>query len=157
SSPCRSVSTPTRTTTPRPSGPAAPARPNRPVLNPDLALALELADEADVITMARFGAGDLVVDTKADLTPVSDADRAVEDALRRRRAAARPGHEVVGEEEGRSGEGEWRWIIDPIDGTKNYVRGVPVFATLIALARGDEMVLGVVSAPALCRRWWAAR
>jgi histidinol-phosphatase len=128
-------------------------------VNDDLALALELADEADALTMARFRARDLVVDTKPDLTPVSEADRAVEEALRRRLARARPGHGVLGEEEGgnRGAEGAWRWVLDPIDGTKSYVRGVPVWATLIALQREGQSVVGVVSAPALGRRWWAAR
>ncbi len=137
-------------------------------MNPDLALALELADEADAVTMGRFRAADLRVDTKPDLTPVSEADRAVEERLRRHLARARPDHGVLGEEmgdHGREGSG-WRWVIDPIDGTKNYVRGVPVWATLIALQQrrpaspernGSQTVLGVVSAPALGRRWWAAR
>ena len=128
-------------------------------MNDDLALALQLADEADALTMARFRARDLVVDTKPDLTPVSEADRAVEEAMRRRLARARPGHGVVGEEEGgrREADAGWRWVLDPIDGTKNYVRGVPVWATLIALQRDGESVVGVVSAPGLGRRWWAAR
>jgi histidinol-phosphatase len=128
-------------------------------VNADLALALELADDADALTLARFRAADLVVDTKPDLTPVSEADRAVEEALRRRLARERPGHGVVGEEMGDdpgAGDG-WRWVLDPIDGTKNYVRGVPVWATLIALQHDGETVVGVVSAPALGRRWWAAR
>jgi len=112
--------------------------------------------------MARFGAGDLVVETKPDLTPVTEADRAVEEALRRRIGAERPGHGVLGEEldeelGGAGGGTGWRWVLDPIDGTKNYVRGVPVWATLIALQHDGEGVLGVVSAPAMGRRWWAAR
>jgi histidinol-phosphatase len=123
----------------------------------DLALAVTLADAADTITSGRFGAADLVVDTKPDLTPVSDADRAVEESLRRRLADARPDDAVWGEEFGLSGDARRRWVIDPIDGTKNYVRGVPVWATLIGLLDGDDAVLGVVSAPALGRRWWAAR
>jgi histidinol-phosphatase len=126
----------------------------------DLILALELADAADGITMARFRAADLRVDTKPDLTPVTEADHAVEAELRRRLAAARPGQAVLGEENPdlgcRAGAAQ-RWIVDPIDGTKNYVRGVPVWATLVALERDGRMVLGVVSAPALGRRWWAAR
>lgn len=116
---------------------------------------------ADGLAMARFGATDLVVDTKPDLTPVTEADRAVEQALRRRIGAERPGHSVLGEEMGGDDSpgapSGWRWVLDPIDGTKNYVRGVPVWATLIALQHGGEGVLGVVSAPALGRRWWAAR
>lgn len=123
----------------------------------DLALALELADLADAITMPRYRASDLVVATKPDLTPVSEADTAVERALRSRVAAARPGDAVVGEEYGTTGTGPRRWIVDPIDGTKNYVRGVPVWATLIALQENGVTTVGVVSAPALGRRWWAAR
>jgi histidinol-phosphatase len=128
-------------------------------LNPDLGLALELCDVADATTLARFRAADLVIDTKPDLTPVSDVDRAVEAVMRDRLAAARPTHDVLGEEFGATGVrgSEWRWLVDPIDGTKNYVRGIPVFATLLALQCGSETVLGVVSAPALGRRWWAAR
>jgi histidinol-phosphatase len=123
----------------------------------DLTLALALADAADAITRARFGAADLVVEAKPDLTPVSDADRQVEQVLRDQLAAARPTDAVSGEEFPDTGDARRRWVIDPIDGTKNYVRGVPVWATLIALLDGDDAVLGVVSAPALGRRWWAAR
>jgi len=117
-----------------------------------------LADLADVMTLARFRDRDLVVSTKPDLTPVTEADRTVEQALRDRIAQARPGHAIVGEElADKQGQGGWRWILDPIDGTKNYVRGIPVWATCIALQSDDEGVVGVVSAPALGRRWWAAR
>jgi histidinol-phosphatase len=123
----------------------------------DLSLAISLADAADAITIGRFGAVDLVVETKPDLTPVSDADRAVEESLRARIADARPSDAVWGEEFGEAGDGPRRWLIDPIDGTKNFVRGVPVWATLIGLLDGDDPVLGVVSAPSLGRRWWAAR
>jgi len=123
----------------------------------DLALARSMADAADAITLARFGAADLVVEAKPDLTPVSDADRAVEQALRARLAAERPGDAVCGEEFGSAGSSSRRWVIDPVDGTKNFVRNVPVWATLIGLLDGDEAVLGVVSAPALGRRWWACR
>jgi histidinol-phosphatase len=123
----------------------------------DLALALELADLADSITLPRFRAADLLVETKPDLTPVSEADRAVERAIRERLARARPGEPVFGEEEGGDTAGDVRWILDPIDATRNYVRGIPVYATLIALERAGEIVTGVVSAPALARRWWAAR
>jgi len=127
----------------------------------ELTLALELADEADAVTLARFRASDLVVETKPDLTPVSEVDLAVEAALRRRLGEDRPGHAVLGEEGGDrpgSGPGSTRqWILDPVDGTKNYVRGVPVWATLIALKQQGETLVGVVSAPALGRRWWAAR
>ncbi|MEA2716028.1 MAG: histidinol-phosphatase, partial [Actinomycetota bacterium] len=127
---------------------------------PDLTLALELADVADGISMARFRDVDLLVETKPDLTPVTEVDHAVEDALRRRLGVARPGQAILGEERGEdvcASGASARWIVDPIDGTKNYVRGVPVWATLIALQRDGRMVVGVVSAPALGRRWWAAR
>ena len=123
----------------------------------DLALAHELADTADAITTARFRALDLHVESKPDLTPVSDADRSVEQALRALVASRRPGDAVLGEEYGDEGSGPRRWVIDPIDGTKNFVRGVPVWASLIALQVEGEVVAGVVSAPALGRRWWAAR
>ena len=131
-----------------------------PVASPysaDLELAHALADAADAITRDRFGAADLVVESKPDLTPVSDADRAVEQAIRATLAAARPDDAISGEEFGTSGTGPRRWVIDPIDGTKNFVRNVPVWATLIGLLDGDRPVVGVVSAPALGRRWWAAR
>jgi len=127
-----------------------------------LQLALELADLADDITMDRFRAHDLKVATKPDLTPVSEADEAVEHAIRARLAAATTGHLVLGEEFGtQTGAGdddaEFRWIIDPIDGTKSYVRGVPIWATLIGLERAGELIVGVASAPALGMRWWAGR
>jgi histidinol-phosphatase len=123
----------------------------------DLDLAISLADIADPISMARFRADDLVVETKPDLTPVSEADRSVEQAIRAELARVRPEDGILGEEFGTQGSQERRWVIDPIDGTKNYVRGVPVWSTLIGLMRGDEVVIGVVSAPALGRRWWAGR
>ena len=123
----------------------------------DLALALELADRADALSLARFRALDLVVETKPDLTPVSDADRGVEAVLRELVAERRPDDALIGEEYGDTGGGDRRWIVDPIDGTKNFVRGMPVWATLIALSDHDRIVVGVVSAPALGRRWWAAR
>ncbi|MEJ5929215.1 histidinol-phosphatase [Corynebacterium sp. H128] len=123
----------------------------------DLALAIELADIADRITLDRFEASDLRVDSKPDLTPVSDADLAVEEALRERLAADRPADSIIGEEFGGDATFAGRqWVIDPIDGTKNFVRGVPVYATLIALLVDGRPVVGVVSAPALCRRWWAS-
>jgi len=125
----------------------------------DLALALELADLADSITLRRYRAKDLIVETKRDLTPVTEADRAVEQAIRERLAAARPGDAIVGEEYGATerGSSARRWIVDPIDGTKSYVRGMPTWSTLIALSVDDEIAVGVVSAPALPRRWWAGR
>jgi histidinol-phosphatase len=122
----------------------------------DLDFALSLADDADALSLPRFRAVDLHVETKPDLTPVTDADRAVERALRERIARERPGEGVLGEEEGDDG-GDIRWILDPIDGTKNFSRGIPVWATLIALEREGEIVCGVASAPALGHRWWAAR
>jgi histidinol-phosphatase len=122
----------------------------------DLAFALELADLADSLSLPRFRAADLHVETKPDLTPVTDADRAVERALRERIAAGRPGEGVFGEEEGDDG-GSVRWIVDPIDGTRNFSRGIPVWATLIALERNSAVTAAVVSAPALDRRWWARR
>jgi histidinol-phosphatase len=122
-----------------------------------LDLALEMADIADAITMARFRAHDLEVTTKPDLTPVSEADQAVERAMLERLAEL-PDHSVMGEEYGtREGTSAYRWIVDPIDGTKNYVRGVPIWATLLGLEHAGDLVLGVVSAPALHTRWWAAR
>ncbi len=123
-----------------------------------LDLALELADIADAITMARFRASDLRVSTKPDLTPVSEADEAVERAIRDRLVAF-PGHAVLGEEFGAddAAGAEYRWIIDPIDGTKNYVRGVPIWATLVGLEQAGELVVGVAAAPALGMRWWAGR
>lgn len=122
----------------------------------DLRYALELADAADAVTLARFRAGDLRVETKADLTPVTDADHATERLIRERIASDRPGEGVLGEEEG-DGGGRVRWIVDPIDGTRNFSRGIPVWATLIALERDGVIACGVVSAPALGRRWWAER
>jgi histidinol-phosphatase len=125
-------------------------------VNADLAYALELAHAADALTLPRFRASDLHIETKPDLTPVTDADRATERMLRDRIAKDRPGESVFGEEEGDDG-GAVRWIVDPIDGTRNFLRGIPVWATLIALERESQFVCGVVSAPALGRRWWAAR
>jgi histidinol-phosphatase len=125
-------------------------------VNADLAYALELADAADAVTLPRFRAADLHVETKPDLTPVTDADRTAERLLRERIEHERPGESVFGEEEGDDG-GTVRWIVDPIDGTRNFSRGIPVWATLIALERDGRVVCGVASAPALGRRWWAAR
>ena len=123
----------------------------------DLSLALALADAADAVSLPRFGSLDLQVETKPDHTPVSDADTATERAIRAVLERRRPHDAVVGEEYGESGGGPRRWVVDPVDGTKNFVRGVPVWATLIALMEADEVYVGVVSAPALCRRWWASR
>jgi histidinol-phosphatase len=126
----------------------------------DLALAHVLADTADSIAVARFRAQDLHVTAKPDLTPVSDADTTIEKALRGTLARSRPRDGVLGEEygatEAAAGPGNRQWVLDPIDGTKNFVRGVPIWATLIALMDHDRPVVGLVSAPALGRRWWAA-
>ena len=122
----------------------------------DLRLAHVIADQVDAVTMSRFRAQDLLVETKPDHTPVSDADRLAEEIVRAQLGRTRPRDAVVGEEFPTTGHGPRRWIIDPIDGTKNFVRGVPVWATLIGLIDNGEVVLGLVSAPALGRRWWAA-
>lgn len=125
--------------------------------NDDLRLAHVLADAADTVTTERFRALDLSISTKPDLSPVTDADRTVEETVRSTLGRARPRDAVLGEEYGRIGNGPRCWIIDPVDGTKNYVRGVPVWATLVALMEGEDVVVGLVSAPLLGRRWWAAR
>ncbi len=131
--------------------------------NDDLRLAHVLADNADSLSMDRFGAVDLQVSTKPDMTYVTESDQAVEATIRRTLKSARTRDVVLGEEEGQDDadtageEGGRRWIIDPIDGTSNFVRGVPVWATLIALEENGEIVAGCVSAPALGRRWWAAK
>jgi len=123
----------------------------------DLRLAHVLADDADSLSMSRFKALDLHVVTKPDLTPVTDADKSVEEAIRRTLSRARSRDAVIGEEQGSTGHSQRQWVIDPIDGTKNFVRGVPVWATLIALMVDDEVVVGCVSAPQLNRRWWASK
>ncbi len=125
-------------------------------MNADLQLAIALADAADAITMQHYRSASLAVRTKSDKTPVSEAEESVELMIRERVAAERPGDGLVGEEYGTSGATARRWIIDPIDGTKNYVRGIPIFATLIGLEENGRIVAGVVSAPALQRRWWAS-
>jgi len=130
----------------------------------DLALALEIADEVDAVTMQGVRDG-FSVETKSDNTPVTEIDRAAEQLIRDRISAARPHDAIVGEELGTTGGAAGpvgdksfarRWVVDPIDGTKNYVRGVPAWATLIGLVDGDDAVVGVVSAPALGRRWYAS-
>jgi histidinol-phosphatase len=132
-----------------------------PDLTDDLSLALSLADAADAISIDRFRALDLVVTSKPDRTPVTDADRAVEQAIRDRLATERPDDGILGEEfgtvDGTALGVHRQWIIDPIDGTANFLRGVPIWGTLIALAIDGRPVVGVVSAPALSQRWWAAR
>lgn len=125
----------------------------------DLALAQQLADSADAISKDRYQSLDLVIETKPDLTPVTDADKAVESKLRQLLAQARPEDLIVGEEFGTPDitAGSHYWVIDPIDGTKNFLRGIPTWATLIALCNPQgEVVVGVASAPALYRRWFAA-
>ena len=122
----------------------------------DLALALRLADAADVQSLARFRAADLRIETKPDRTPVTDGDRAVERAIREVIAAERPDDTILGEEYGGDREPGRQWIVDPIDGTTNFLRGLPVWGSLIALAIDGVPVVGVASAPALGRRWWGA-
>jgi histidinol-phosphatase len=124
----------------------------------ELALALELADLADTVTLEYFRSTDLRVDHKADASEVTIADRGAEAAMRARLSQARPDHAVLGEEEGLVGapDSRDRWILDPIDGTSNFVRGVPIWATLVAVEHEGRLVAGVASAPALGRRWWAA-
>lgn len=125
-------------------------------LSEDLAFARSLADAADAVTTARFRVDDLDVNRKADDSEVTDADLACERQLRELIAAARPDDTVYGEEYGGQRQPGRAWIVDPIDGTGNYFRGVPIYATLIALAVDGVPVVGVVSAPLLARRWWAA-
>ncbi|MEN9970265.1 MAG: hypothetical protein RLZZ229_473 [Actinomycetota bacterium] len=125
----------------------------------DLNLAMELADIADAIALERFRSLDLRVETKPDRSPVTDADKSVELALKNLLADKAPNDALIGEEYGSSEaqSGSKRtWIIDPIDGTANFMRGVPVWASLIALAEDGKPVVSVVSAPAMGRRWWAA-
>ena len=122
----------------------------------DLDLAIELAEIADAISLQRFRALDLHVESKPDRSPVTDADRSVEQALKQLLSEKAPNDALIGEEYGNSGSAARTWIIDPIDGTANYLRGVPVWATLIALAEEGKPVVSVVSAPAMGRRWWAA-
>jgi histidinol-phosphatase len=124
-------------------------------LSRDLSLALRMADAADAVTVPRFRSAGLVVETKPDRSPVTEADRAAEQAMRALLARERPGDGVLGEEFGADRAGERRWILDPIDGTINYLRGIPVWGTLIALEQAGKIVVGVVSAPLLGRRWWA--
>jgi histidinol-phosphatase len=121
----------------------------------ELAFALTLADRADAISLSRYHALDLEITTKPDNTPVTDADKAVERAIIDAIAAQYPTDGVIGEEFGSTGGKDRYWIIDPIDGTKNFLRGVPTWATLIALVENEKVVTSVVSSPALYRRWYA--
>ncbi len=130
-----------------------------PLVTDDLTLALELADVADAISMERFRAHDLKIDAKPDLSPVTEADRAIEQHARERIGAERPDHSILGEEFGVVGDrnATWRWVIDPIDGTRSFVRGNETWATLIALQRDGESVVAVASAPAMRLRFSATR
>ncbi len=127
-------------------------------LDGELRFALELADLADAQTLHRYEARSFTIDRKADRTEVTEADRGAETAISDHLVTHRPLHGLYGEEHGKTGDrtSAWQWIVDPVDGTSNFVRGIPVWATLIALTYNGEVVVGVVSAPALGRRWWAA-
>ncbi|HJQ39761.1 MAG TPA: inositol monophosphatase family protein [Thermoanaerobaculia bacterium] len=126
-------------------------------MNRDLELALEMADAADEITMRWFRSKTLDVRTKSDRTPVSIADEDTERMIRATLARERPNDGILGEEFGESGVSARRWVVDPVDATRNYIRGIPVFGTLIALEENGQLVVGVVSAPAMAKRWWASR
>jgi histidinol-phosphatase len=131
-----------------------------PGLDDELTLALELAELADAFTLPRYERQDFTLGWKDNRTEVTEADRGAESLLAERLLAARPHHGLYGEEHGVQGDADspWRWIIDPIDGTSGFVRGIPVWATLIALHHATAgVVVGVVSAPALGRRWWGSR
>jgi len=124
-------------------------------MNDDLQLALSMADESDILTLRGFRSPSLVVRTKSDRTPVSEVDETVERMIRSHLKRERPDDAIIGEEFGAGDPADRRWIVDPIDATKNYIRGIPVFATLIALEQRGRLTVGVVSAPALHHRWWA--
>ena len=123
----------------------------------DLHLAHTIADQVDPLTQAHFDNQDFEIETKPDLTPVTVADREAERLIRDYLSRARTRDSVLGEEFGTTGHSPRQWIIDPIDGTKNFVRGVPVWASLISLAEDGDVVVGLVSAPALGKRWWAVK
>jgi histidinol-phosphatase len=124
----------------------------------DLALAFKIAEAADLITQSRYQSQDLIITTKPDNTPVTDADKATETAIREILMSERPDDGLLGEEFGESENlGSSYWVIDPIDGTKNFMRGVPTWSTLIALIEDGEVIVGVVSAPAITRRWYASK
>jgi histidinol-phosphatase len=123
----------------------------------DLALALRVADAVDAFTLPHFVERDFTIDWKHNQTEVTEIDRGAESLIVDQLIEARPDHGAFGEEHGLAGsvDSPWRWVIDPIDGTSGFVRGIPVWASLIALTHSDHgAVMGVVSAPALCRRWW---
>jgi len=126
-------------------------------MDPDLELALELIDLASEIALPRFRDRDFTVTIKPDGSPVTDVDQAVERALREVIAQRRPGHAVLGEEYGASGESEWTWYLDPIDGTTRFVEGDPGWMTFVALGRGEEVSVGAIGMPARSHRWWASR
>ena len=129
------------------------------LLADDLALARQAADVADAVSLPGFQQRGFTVERKADKSEVTELDRNTEVAISNLLRAERPGYSLYGEEHGVVGPADAanQWVVDPIDGTSNFVRGVPVWATLIALVHEGEPVLGVVSAPALGMRWWAAR
>jgi histidinol-phosphatase len=133
--------------------------PDSQMLRDELTFALQLADLADAETLPRYLAKSFTVEHKRDRSEVTEADRMAELVIRSRVLAERPSHALFGEEHGLVGpeDSPWRWIVDPVDGTSNFVRGIPVWASLIALTYEGEAVVGVVSAPVLGRRWWAAR
>jgi histidinol-phosphatase len=128
-------------------------------LSEDLRIALDVADAIDVFTLRAFEARDFSVDWKSNATEVTEIDRTAESMIVERLVSARPHHGAFGEEHGLAGHpgSAWRWVVDPIDGTSGFVRGIPVWATLIALTHDGEPLLGVVSAPALGFRWWGGR
>ncbi|QEO10441.1 inositol monophosphatase family protein [Protaetiibacter larvae] len=128
-----------------------------PTVADDLAVALTLAAEADLIALDRYSAQDLDIQLKVDKSIVTDADTRVERMIRAHLAEARPGDAILGEEFGSEGDAARRWIVDPIDGTSNFARGVPIWGTLLSLTVDGDPVVGVVSAPALGRRWWGAK
>lgn len=130
------------------------------LLGAELQLAHELATLAEAETLQRYERRAFTVDHKADRSEVTEADRSAEQRISDHLASVRPRHALFGEEHGHTGDrtSPWRWVVDPIDGTSNFVRGIPVWATLVALTHAEHgVVVGVVSAPALGHRWWAAR
>jgi histidinol-phosphatase len=130
-----------------------------PTLQDELSLALRVAAIADGISLPGFSSRSFGVSRKADNSEVTEIDRTAEQAIVASLTSARPDYGIYGEEYGVSGpaDAEYQWVIDPIDGTTNFVRGVPVWATLIALVHNGIPVLGVVSAPAMGFRWWATK